>query len=40
MGGVNGASIESSPNWLLYPDSEFDNMKAGFSTQSQRLRRR
>jgi chitinase len=40
MGSANGAGIESSPNWLLYPDSRFDNIKAGFSAQAHRLRRR
>jgi chitinase len=42
MGGANGADIESSPNWLLYPDSRYDNIKAGFSAQAQTqtLRRR
>ncbi|KAI4955483.1 hypothetical protein J4E91_001344 [Alternaria rosae] len=32
MGGGSGAGIESSPNWLLYPDSKFDNMRTGVST--------
>ncbi|KAI4627325.1 uncharacterized protein J4E87_003888 [Alternaria ethzedia] len=32
MGGGSGAGIESSPNWLLYPDSKFDNMRNGVST--------
>ncbi|KAI4711552.1 hypothetical protein J4E89_004117 [Alternaria sp. Ai002NY15] len=32
MGGGSGAGIESSPNWLLYPDSKFDNLRNGVST--------
>ncbi|KAI4655668.1 hypothetical protein J4E93_000383 [Alternaria ventricosa] len=33
MGGGSGAGIESSPNWLLYPDSKFDNMRNGVFAQ-------
>ncbi|KAI4665051.1 uncharacterized protein J4E79_003350 [Alternaria viburni] len=32
MGSGSGAGIESSPNWLLYPDSKFDNLRNGVST--------
>ncbi|KAI4959583.1 hypothetical protein J4E86_003305 [Alternaria arbusti] len=42
MGSGSGAGIESSPNWLLYPDSKFDNLRNGVLTTPQvagRLRR-
>ncbi|CAN9128341.1 unnamed protein product [Alternaria alternata] len=40
-GGGSGAGIESSSNWLLYPDSKFDNIRNGVLTPqvAQRLRR-
>ncbi|KAL1800147.1 hypothetical protein ACET3X_000489 [Alternaria dauci] len=40
-GGESGVGIESSPNWLLYPDSKFDNIRNGVLTPqvAQRLRR-
>ncbi|CAN9087560.1 unnamed protein product [Alternaria sp. RS040] len=40
-GGGSGAGIESSSNWLLYPDSKFDNVRNGVLTPqvAQRLRR-
>ncbi|CAN9128973.1 unnamed protein product [Alternaria alternata] len=40
-GGGSGAGIESSSNWLLYPDSKFDNIRNGvlMPQVAQRLRR-
>ncbi|CAO2656353.1 Nn.00g051560.m01.CDS01 [Neocucurbitaria sp. VM-36] len=31
LGGSDGSGIESSPNWLDYPDSQFDNIKNALS---------
>lgn len=30
MSGADGRGIESKPNWIYYPDSQFDNVKGGF----------
>jgi chitinase len=31
MSGADGNGIESRPNWVYYPDSEYDNVKDGFT---------
>ncbi|KAH7394065.1 glycoside hydrolase superfamily [Phaeosphaeria sp. MPI-PUGE-AT-0046c] len=31
MSGADGRGIESRPNWIYYPDSQFSNVKEGFS---------
>ena len=31
LGGKDGSGIESRPNWLAYPNSQFDNIKKGFA---------
>ncbi|KAF2121856.1 putative chitinase [Lophiotrema nucula] len=33
FGGYHGGKIEQSPNWLTYPDSQYDNVKAGFPSE-------
>ncbi|KAF1948208.1 endochitinase 1 precursor [Byssothecium circinans] len=30
LGGSGGSQLEHKSNWLLYPDSQYDNLKAGF----------
>ncbi|PSN62656.1 endochitinase [Corynespora cassiicola Philippines] len=32
LGGPDGGKLERLPNWLHYPDSQYENMRAGFTS--------